>query len=124
MGQLLFPPVAAFTLGMGLPQSADRAAIQPLPVKDSKMISVLIIASLLICLAFSLWLNFRLSYLVIFYAYVPIRPAPPPCHKGLEYTITQFPIVPIVLKLMIRHHKGDPKLPNISWTAVEQAKNG
>ena len=87
------------------------------------MISILVFALLLICLTFSLWLNFRLSSLVIFYANVPMRPGPPfPCHKGLEYEYV--PIVPIVLKWMIRHYKVDSKMPNIAWIgeAAERAQ--
>ena len=87
------------------------------------MISILVTTLLLICLAFSLWLNFKLSSLVIFYANVPMRPSSPfPCHKGLEYTITQFPIVPLILKWTFRYHEANPKMSS-SWMreAVKQA---
>ena len=88
------------------------------------MISILVVALLFICLTFSLWLNFRLASLVIFYANVPMPPSSPfPCHKGREYTITQFPIVPLVLKWTFRYHEVNPKLSN-PWMreAVKRAK--
>lgn len=55
---------------------------------------------------------------------VPIRPGPPfPCYKGLEYEYV--PIVPIVLKWMIRYYKFDPKMPNLAWIlATGPAKRG
>jgi hypothetical protein len=97
--------------------------VQSILAKDRKMISILIVALLLICLTFSLWLNFRLSHLLIFYAKVPTRPSPPFIGKGLEYQ--NVPIVPIVLKWMTGHYKDDPILSNLAGIGkrIERAKN-
>jgi hypothetical protein len=65
---------------------------------------LIIFILLFLCLAFSLWLNFRLSFLVIFYANVPTRPVPGVlAHRGLEYQ--NIPIVPLVLKWMVHHYR-------------------
>ena len=71
---------------------------------------MLTIILLLSCLAFSLWLNFRLAKLVIFYAHVPKRPDPPHLgHKGFEYI--WVPVVPLLLVPMSRHYIKSPSNP-------------
>jgi hypothetical protein len=70
---------------------------------------MLTIALLLLgCLAFSLWLNFRLAKLVIFYGNVPRRSGYF-CSKGVEFM--WFPVVPLLLVPMARHHIKSPLNP-------------
>jgi hypothetical protein len=84
---------------------------------------MLIIVLLLFCLTFSLWLNFRLSYLLIFYAKVPTRPSPPFIGRGLEYQ--NVPIVPIVLKWMTHHYRSELSTDRLAriGEAIERNKN-
>jgi hypothetical protein len=71
---------------------------------------MLIIALLLSCLAFSLWLNFRLAKLVLFYGHAPSRPhAFEFAGRGVGYML--FPVVPILLGLMSRHYVKSPGNP-------------